>query len=73
MHVKVGDYVIITCGDYQSSSHYKVISINNKHNTLILEGAAKGYKHVKKGHPKSPQGGRLTIDLPIHVSNVQKV
>ncbi|HEY4260502.1 MAG TPA: 50S ribosomal protein L24, partial [Schlesneria sp.] len=25
----------------------------------------------RKGHPKSPQGGRLSVEMPIDASNVQ--
>ena len=38
---------------------------------IVVEGVNRVYKHVKKGHPKSPQGGRLSIERPIDASNVQ--
>src|SRR5262249_53700547 len=38
---------------------------------VIVEGVNLVYKHVKRGHPKSPQGGRLRMEKPIHSSNVQ--
>ena len=31
------------------------------------------YKHVRRGHPKSPQGGRLHVEMPIDISNVMLV
>ena len=37
---------------------------------LVVEGVNRVYKHVKRGHPKSPQGGRLSLEMPIDASNV---
>jgi len=32
---------------------------------IIVAGVNQVKKHVRRGHPKSPQGGQLTVDLPI--------
>ena len=32
---------------------------------VVVEGVNLVYKHVKRGHPKSPQGGRLRMEMPI--------
>ena len=37
---------------------------------MLVEGVNRVYKHVKRGHPKSPQGGRLSREMPIDISNV---
>jgi large subunit ribosomal protein L24 len=40
---------------------------------VVVEGVNLVYKHVKRGHPKSPQGGRLRLEMPISSSNVMFV
>ncbi len=37
---------------------------------LLIEGINRVLKHVKRGHPKSPQGGRLNLEMPIDSSKV---
>jgi large subunit ribosomal protein L24 len=37
---------------------------------VIIEGVNLVYKHVRRGHPKSPQGGRLRKEMPIASSKV---
>ncbi len=37
---------------------------------MLVEGVNRVYKHVKRGHPRSPQGGRLSKEMPIDISNV---
>jgi len=37
---------------------------------LLIEGVNRVYKHVKRGHPRSPQGGRLSLEKPIDSSKV---
>ncbi|MEZ6066196.1 MAG: 50S ribosomal protein L24 [Planctomycetaceae bacterium] len=37
---------------------------------VVVEGVNLVYKHVKRGHPKSPSGGRLRLETAIHSSNV---
>ncbi len=36
----------------------------------MVEGTNRVYKHVKRGHPRSPQGGRLSLEMPIDSSKV---
>ena len=37
---------------------------------LLIEGINRVFKHVKRGHPKSPQGGRLNLETPIDTCKV---
>jgi large subunit ribosomal protein L24 len=44
--------------------------VDRKSGKLVVEGVNRVLKHVKRGHPKSPQGGRLQTELAIDASNV---
>lgn len=69
MSVRKGDIVVVRRGDDASATPRKVLRIveNGK---IVVEGVNRVYRHVKKGHPKSPQGGRLSIEKAIDRSNV---
>jgi large subunit ribosomal protein L24 len=71
MRIKKGDQVVVTAGDDASSTPHKVLQVVEGGKRLVVEGVNRAYRHVKRGHPKSPQGGRLSIEMPIAVSNVQ--
>ncbi len=69
MHIRKGDTVVVVTGD-DKGTRGTVLSVNRKSGKLVVEGVNRVLKHVKRGHPKSPQGGRLQTELPINVSNV---
>jgi large subunit ribosomal protein L24 len=71
MRIKQGDMVVVLTGDDASDTPKKVVEVVPGGRLLVVEGVNRVYKHVKKGHPKSPQGGRLSIERPIDASNVQ--
>jgi large subunit ribosomal protein L24 len=71
MHVKKDDMVQIISGDHRGSVG-KVISIIPKKNAIIVQGFNMVKKHVKPSR-KNPQGGRVNIERPIHISNVLPV
>lgn len=70
MKIHRGDTVIVVAGDDAGPTPHKVVQIVDGEHVMI-EGVNRVLKHVRKGHPKSPQGGRLTLEKPIHISNVQ--
>ena len=70
MKIRRGDTVVITTGDDASSTQHKVISVLDGGKKVVVEGANRAFKHVRRGHPKSPQGGRLNLEMPIDSSNV---
>lgn len=70
MRIRRGDNVIVVAGDDKGSVPRRVISVVKKGTQVVVEGVNRVQKHVKRGHPKSPQGGRLTVEMPIDVSNV---
>jgi large subunit ribosomal protein L24 len=71
MHVKKGDTVEITAGDNKGSQG-KVMRVIPKSNRLIVEGLNTVHKHVRPSQ-KNPQGGRIRVEQPIHISNVLPV
>ena len=71
MKIKQGDMVVVITGDDASAAPHKVVEVVPGGRQIVVEGVNRVYKHVKKGHPKSPQGGRLSIERPIDASNVK--
>jgi len=70
MKIKRGDMVVVTIGDDAGQTPRKVLQMVKGGKKLIVEGVNRVYKHVRRGHPKSPQGGRLSREMPIDISNV---
>ena len=72
MRIRKGDVVAVIAGD-EAGARGTVLSVDLKKGKVVVEGVNKVYKHVKRGHPKSPQGGRLHMELPIQASNCQLI
>ncbi len=70
MKIRRGDLVVVISGDDKSSSPRLVQQVIKGGEKVLVEGVNLVFKHVKRGHPKSPQGGRLRMEKPIHASNV---
>ena len=72
MKIRKGDTVEVVSGD-DTGTRGTVLSVNPSKGKLVVEGVNRVYKHVRRGHPKSPQGGRLHVEMPIDASNVMLV
>ena len=70
MKIKRGDTVQVISGDDAGDSPRKVLQVLGDGKKVLVEGVNRVYKPVKLGHPKSPQGGRLSLEMPIDISNV---
>jgi large subunit ribosomal protein L24 len=70
MKIKKGDMVIVDTGEDSGDTPRKVLQVIEKGQRLIVQGVNTALKHVRRGHPKSPQGGRLQLEMPIQSSNV---
>lgn len=69
MLIRSGDTVeVITGADRGVRS--RVILVDRSAGKALVEGVAKVYKHVKRSQ-KYPQGGRLSKEMPVQLSNVQ--
>jgi len=71
MHIKVDDIVRVISGA-DRGVEAKVLKIFRDDNKILLEGVAKVWKHVRRSQ-KNPQGGRLSKEMPIQISNVALV
>ena len=70
-HVKPGDEVIVISGNHKGKKG-AVISVNVAKNQVVVEGARKMKKGIKRSEA-NPDGGMEEVDGPIHISNVKKV
>ncbi len=70
MKIHRGDSVIVICGNDAGPTPHRVVQILDG-DKVMIEGVNRVMKHVKRGHPRSPQGGRLTLEKPVHISNVK--
>jgi len=70
MKIKRGDQVVVITGSDRSNSPRNVQQVLAGGEKVVVEGVNLVYKHVKRGHPKSPQGGRLRMEKPIKSSNI---
>jgi len=70
MKIKRGDMVVVISGDDKSNTPRQVQAVLANGTKVLVEGVNLVYKHVKRGHPKSPQGGRLRMEKPINSCNV---
>ena len=71
MWVKVGDTVEVITGD-DAGVKAKVKAIDHDANKVTVEGVNRVYKHVRKSQ-RNPQGGRLSMEMPVQMSNVAVV
>ncbi len=71
MWLKTNDTVKVISGEDRGTTA-KVIRVNRKAGKLVVEGVNRVYKHVKRSQ-KNPQGGRLSKEMPVSMSNVQLV
>jgi large subunit ribosomal protein L24 len=70
MHVRKDDMVeVITGDDAEKGRARKVLRVLLDENKVVVEGVNRVYKHVKPNR-RNPQGGRLSKEMPITVSNV---
>lgn len=72
MKIRKGDTVVVVSGA-SKGTRGTVLSVDRKNGKVVVEGVAMVYRHVRRNHPKSPQGGRLHVEMPIDASNVMLV
>lgn len=71
MHIRVNDIVEVIAGD-DRGERGKVLAVHPREGKLIVEGVNRVYKHVRRSQ-RNPQGGRLSKEMPIPVSNVMLI
>jgi len=72
MHVKKDDLVVVIAGsDADPVKARRVLRVVTKTNKVVVEGVNRVFKHVRaRADRRNPQGGRLSKEMPISVSNV---
>ena len=70
-HIKKGDTVEVIAGDNKGSTG-RVMKVIPSKKRVIVEGLNLAHKHVRPSQ-RNPQGGRIRIEQPIHISNVLPV
>lgn len=68
MHIRVDDQVKVITGDDKGTTG-KVLKVDRAAGKLVVEGVNRVYKHVRRSQ-RNPQGGRLSKEMPVAISNV---
>ena len=71
LHIKKGDTVKIIAGDSRGQQG-KVLKVDHEKSRAIVEGINMVSKHTKP-NAKSPQGGILKKEAPVHISNLMVI
>jgi large subunit ribosomal protein L24 len=71
MSIKKGDVVIILAGK-DAGKQGKILRVIPKASRVVVEGINRAKKHQKPNR-SLPQGGIMSIEVPIHRSNVMFV
>jgi large subunit ribosomal protein L24 len=70
-HIKKGDMVEVIAGEGRGTIG-KVMYVVPSKDRVVVEGVNRRYRHVRPSR-KYPQGGRIQIEQPLHISNVLPV
>jgi len=70
-NIRRDDIVEVITGDHKGERG-KVLKVMPKRGLLVVQGINMVYRHVRPTR-KTPQGGRLQKEAPIHISNVLPV
>jgi large subunit ribosomal protein L24 len=68
MFIKVNDLVQVLSGD-DRGKRGKVVSIDRPNNKVVVQGVNIVHRHVKPSR-RNQQGGRLTKEMAVNLSNV---
>ena len=68
MLIRRDDIVRVIAGDDRGTQG-KVLRVDRRAGKVVVEQVNRVYKHVRRSQ-KNPQGGRLSIEMPVSLSNV---
>jgi large subunit ribosomal protein L24 len=71
--IKRNDMVLVIAGRDESPTPRRVLRVIPDKNRVLVEGAGLIKKHVKADPSRRIEGGILTQERPIHISNVMLV
>lgn len=69
MHVKKGDKVVVTSGQYKSNEPREVLKVDAETGKVIVQGVNLRWKHQKRSQ-QNPKGGRIQLEQAIPSSKV---
>ena len=69
LHVKKGDKVVVTAGQYKSNEPREVLRVDAESGRVIVQGVNLRWKHQRRSQ-QNPKGGRVQLEQPIDASNV---
>jgi large subunit ribosomal protein L24 len=70
MHIRVDDIVEVITGEADEvGQRRKVLKVLHAEGKLVVEGINRAYRHIRRSQ-KNMQGGRLSKEMPISISNV---
>ncbi len=70
-HIKKGDTVEIIAGVHKGATG-RVLRVIPAKGKVVVQGCNVAKKHVRQSR-QNPQGGRISIEQPMHISNVLPV
>ena len=71
LHIKKGDTVEIIAGDHKGATG-RVLRVIPEKRSVVVQGCNIAKKHVRASR-RNPQGGRINVEQPVHISNVLPV
>jgi len=71
MFIRKDDVVMVISGNAKGTRG-KVLAIDRKNSKVTIEGVNRVYKHVKPNR-RNPQGGRLSMEMPIEICKVMMI
>jgi large subunit ribosomal protein L24 len=71
MYIRKDDVVEVVAGD-DKGTRGKVLKVLREKNQVVVAGVNRVYRHLKPSK-RNPQGGRLSKEMPVNVSNVMFV
>ncbi len=66
-----GDTVMVVTGEHKGTTG-RVMRVIPEKSRVLIEGVNLVHKHVRPSQ-RNPQGGRIRVEQPIHISNVMLV
>ncbi|MDR2755193.1 MAG: 50S ribosomal protein L24 [Planctomycetaceae bacterium] len=71
MRINRNDQVLVLIGR-NNGKKSRVVSVDREEAKVTVEGVNVVHKHVRRSR-RNPQGGRLSMEMPISVSNVKLI
>jgi len=71
MWIRANDTVEVIAGE-DCGTRGRVLRVDRKAGRVVVEGVNRAYKHVRRSQ-RNPQGGRLSKEMPIALSNAMLV